>query len=737
MSPSPSPPSPSHSSTPGEGRSGEGESGEVWPGKDWLGRGWVLAIGSSVLVAVLLTLVFWYPLWTGGGLVGGDIYAYYLPQKAFFADSLRAGVLPDWNNFVGHGYPQIAESQTGVFYPLHWALYPLFSLNAAYSASIVAHYVLAFLATCLYGRRIGLSYLGSGLAALVYTYGWFPPRICLEWSITGGAWLPLALWCAESLLQTRFWRYALLLTLVLAMQMLAGHFMLAFITQVTLFLYVPLRLWFAAGDLPEDTKSSRWAVCGGLAVAAAAAFFVAAVQLLPTWELKRLSQRQSVTDEHDPGYGYIPPLYLTQIALPWVWYPEESSFNSTMTPGGPRSNRVEAHLYFGLIPLALLLYGMWCSRKAVDRRLGVWLILGLAALVYTTGWLLPVTQHLPGFSFFEGPGRFGVVTTLAAGLIAGAGFANLYRQCPSAARWLLSMVMPTAARRFSPGMGVAVRCLVVIAVFWGTVVDLFKVSRLVTFAVLVEDPPANHLAASPLRRYFAERSQPSRIFSEAKNLPSLLGTATEPVYLGLGPSQYFDPQLNLPNPLPYSTPPTKEQLDWFHRAGVTHFLSFAPVDERRWSARLVWEGADLFLNRALGRRDQAEFQLYELAGGRGRVAWEGLASNRSAQVTAYRPNEVAIAADSPAGGELVLTDLAYPGWEVSVDGTRRQPVIVEKMFRGVELSPGKHAVIWTYRPTSVYWGAGISVSMVVILMAVAHVRYWHPRIFERKPPRTG
>src|SRR5207302_4641543 len=116
MSAPPTPPSPaSHGPALGEGK----------PGDRNCERSRVLAVVSSVLGAVLLTVVFWHPLWTGGGLVGSDIYAYYLPQKAFFADSVRAGVLPFWNNLVGHGYPQVAESQTGVFYPLHWALYPL------------------------------------------------------------------------------------------------------------------------------------------------------------------------------------------------------------------------------------------------------------------------------------------------------------------------------------------------------------------------------------------------------------------------------------------------------------------------------------------------------------------------------------------------------------------------------------------------------------------------------------
>ena len=77
---------------------------------------------------------------------------------------------------------------------------------------------------------------GAALAALVYTYGWFPSRICLEWAIIGGAWFPAALWCAESCIQTRLWRYGIWLTVILALQMLAGHFTLAFVTQLLVLL---------------------------------------------------------------------------------------------------------------------------------------------------------------------------------------------------------------------------------------------------------------------------------------------------------------------------------------------------------------------------------------------------------------------------------------------------------------------------------------------------------------------
>jgi len=686
-----------------------------------------LVITCGVAGAVILTLYFWYPLWIGGGLVGSDVYAYSLPQKAYFAERLRAGELPLWNNRVGHGYPLVGESQTGVCYPPNWLFYVALSgpldLNGAFSASLIFHYVLAFLMALIYARQMGLTLAGAGLAALVYTYGWFPPRVCLEWAIVGGAWLPLALWSAESFLQTRLWRYAFLLTATLAMQMLAGHFALAFITQLTVAAYVPLRLWLSPRDLPA-ASGSRVVSGAVLAVAVAAAFLVAAVQLLPTWELKQLSQRATVTGDHDPGIGSIPLPYFSQIALPWVWYPDESSFDDALSPRGLRTNRVEAHLYFGLIPLALIVWRGWEWRRRAERRLAVWMILGLAGLLYTTGWLVPLTRHLPGFNFFEGPARFGVVTTLAAGLFAGSGFDSFLG--------FLSRLGKTPA--LSASLASTVRLSLGAALFVGTVFDLGIVSRLVTYAVMVPNPPAKYIAESALRGALSKFPQPVRIVSEGKNLPSLLGVATLPVYLGLGPAQYFDPESTLPEPWPYATPPTREQLDWFHRAGVTHYLSFRPVSQRAWEARLIWEGPDQFLNTALARGTDERFYLYELDGTRGRIAFNDSQPDQSAAIVEYDANRVVIKAESPAGGRLILTDLAYPSWNVAVDGNPSEPVVVERIYRGVDLPPGNHTVTFTYRPATVYWGAGISVATIVILLAVAHVRYWRPRFFE---PRQG
>lgn len=668
----------------------------------------------AIACAVGLTYVFWAGLWHGGGLIGSDTYSYFFPQKAYYAERLADGELPLWNPLVGHGYPMLAESQTGVFYPFNLALYKFLDVNTAYSVSQLIHYALAFLFTWLYCRRFGLSNPASLIAGTAFTYGWFPYRIGLEWAIVTGAWLPAALWCAESFLQTRYWRWAIALAVVLAVQMLAGHFHLAFLTQLVLVLYIPGRLWFAKleDDVSLRTNASTTPVRSdkatlGLCIAAmVCGFALAAVQLLPTWELKQHSQRANVGSEHDPGYGFMPAWYWSQTVAPWIWYGTGIDLNERLPADSPGTNDIEAHLYFGLLPLALCVFAVLSLHAVKDRRLCLWLILGVAALLYTPGWFMPVTKHLPGFSFFIAPGRFGIITTFAVAVIAAAGFDKL----------TLSQRTP-------------MRLLAFAAVLAITIADLLWVARQGNSVAIVDDPPINNRDKSEVRKILNEEDRPVRLFCRGPNLATLLGVSSTPTYLGIAPAAYFDPELTMPQPFPFNEPPTAEQIEWLRQAGVTHVLSFSPLETADWPVTLVWRGYDRFLNRAWGHREP--FHLYELAGGRGRVSWKDVDHRGSVRVEGRSANSLRIVADSPQPARIVLTELAYPGWSVTVDGEPAEPLVVDGMFRGVDVPPGRHEVVWSFRPRWLSWGIFISASTAVLLSGLAHARYWHPGWFAK------
>ena len=159
-----------------------------------------------------------------------------------------------------------------------------------------------------------------------------------------------------------------------------------------------------------------------------------------------------------------------------------------------------------------------------------------------------------------------------------------------------------------------------------------------------------------------------------------------------------------------------EQISWLRRAGVTHVLAFEPLDAA-WPVRLVWEGVDPLLNPAWARLQP--LLLYELKGSRGRVAWESAAAGQVVRVTDDQPTRVAIEAHSPAGGRLILTDLHYPGWTVTVDGAVAEAQVVDGMFRGVTLTGGTHDVVWSYSPRDVYWGLFVSATAWVALAILA------------------
>ena len=738
-------------------------------------REWLGGLATCGL-ALGLTLVFWLPIWNGAGFVGGDVYSYFFPQKVIYSEALQAGELPLWNDRAGFGYPLLAESQTGIFYPLNLLLYRMLDAHSAFHVSFLLHYFLAFVFASAAARRLGLSVLPSWLTALVYVYGWFPPRTCVEWAILGGTWLPAALWCAESFLATRRWRFAIGLSGVLAVQLLAGHFQIAWFTLLLLAAYVPARVfWFgndghplSADIQPAGTESRKpfsqpFRLTFVVAVAMFCGLSLAAVQLLPTYELKQRSQRATVGKEHELDFGAIPPWYWTQVFRPSHWYSpltdREAAFAESPPLGHSRTNSAEAHLYFGVAPLLLLVVSLLrslISRRRDERAILFWSFVAAASWLYTSGWLLPLTRHLPGFSYFQGAGRYGLLTTWAVALLAGS-FLDRFLREPEISRTQMALLLVGSVWSLSVwfllgddaaacmvklellqvcGL-LAIVILVSLAIWWWsertlgadaragliglllltTSVEFWAISRLVTFAPIIESPPLKALEQSPVRRVLLEaaKTRPAlRLFAPGANLPSTLGVSSAPIYLTFGPAEYVDESLRLPE-------------DWMRRGGVTHVLSFEPQPTAK-GMQLVWQGKDPFLNRAWGRAGQPLF-LYELEGSLGRVQFP---NNNSWKLTGFdsRSNAVECSVESTEAGVLVLADLDYPGWSVSVDGHAAESLRIDNLFRGVQLDPGSHRVVWSYRPRSVLTGAAISLGTLLFLAALAHLRFWHPRLLK-------
>ncbi|MGL4465818.1 MAG: hypothetical protein ACRC1K_27005, partial [Planctomycetia bacterium] len=265
------------------------------------GRRGAATWGAVGAAAVGLTLLFWLPLYQGDSFIGGDVYNYFWPLKKFYAEGLQQGELRLWHPRIGNGVPVLGESQTGALYPGHLAAYAFLEPVTAYNAVFLVHYVVAFGFFFGFARAAGLNRWAALLAAVVWVYGWFPPKACLEWSVVTGAWTPAILWATLEWLRTGDRRRGGALSATLALQLYAGHFQLAFVTLLAVgWLFV---CWPTPGVDLKIQNRRRFAVLGWLALG----FLLAGPQVASTWELKARSQRDERGFVKELGYGNVPP----------------------------------------------------------------------------------------------------------------------------------------------------------------------------------------------------------------------------------------------------------------------------------------------------------------------------------------------------------------------------------------------------------------------------------------------
>ena len=120
------------------------------------------AAGVLAVLALVAALLAWlWPIGIGGKMpVGGDVTQFFIGLMGFLGESLRAGRLPVWNDLWGYGFPGLAESQMGVFYPAHVVLYRWLDTETAYVVSLVLHTLWGGLGAFWAARRLGISRRG-------------------------------------------------------------------------------------------------------------------------------------------------------------------------------------------------------------------------------------------------------------------------------------------------------------------------------------------------------------------------------------------------------------------------------------------------------------------------------------------------------------------------------------------------------------------------------------------------
>ena len=87
------------------------------------------------------------------------------------------------------------------------------------------------------------------------------------------------------------------------------------------------------------------------------------------------------------------------------------------------------------------------------------------------------------------------------------------------------------------------------------------------------------------------------------------------------------------------------------------------------------------------------------------------------EITRYEPDRVELTASAPGSGLAVLSDVHFPGWNATLDGSQVPIERVDYLLRGILVGPGEHRIVMTYEPWS--WRLGWIVSLLTALGLLA------------------
>jgi len=87
---------------------------------------------------------------------------------------------------------------------------------------------------------------------------------------------------------------------------------------------------------------------------------------------------------------------------------------------------------------------------------------------------------------------------------------------------------------------------------------------------------------------------------------------------------------------------------------------------------------------------------------------QGTSSTKSDFEIDYQATKVTISGRSEIPGVLVLSDVNFPGWTVTVDGQEVDMFAANVVGRGVFVGAGDHVVVFKYRPWPLWLGGGLS-----------------------------
>jgi hypothetical protein len=410
---------------------------------------------AALAVALAPVLYFLPAMWSGSVLCPDDGTIFNTPLRVATAKITLGGNLPLWNPYIFSGMPLLGSAQGGTLFPPNW-LYLVFSATVATNLMVVASYMIAALGAYLYARRAGASIAGSVLTSLAWQWGGFlVGQIGHINIVQTGAMLPWVLWAVDGYGAGAGRKWGVLLAALVALQTFVGH-------QQTLAYSLLLASAYAVASafaVRESRARYLWSL-----VFVAVGLLLAAVQILPTFELLRNSLRAESTYEFFTSFS-MPPRMIQTLLAPYVAGGGDGWLFRAPYVGPPYYGEMAG--YVGVLGLMLALCAVVFRR---DARTKFWAAAAIVCLTLALGRYAPLRfykliYYVPVLNLFRVPARHLMEAEFALAVLAGRGLTAL-RAARADSRTMRRVVT----------VGACVILLTCVVVTWGRPDD-FRLAR--------------------------------------------------------------------------------------------------------------------------------------------------------------------------------------------------------------------------------------------------------------------
>ena len=678
------------------------------------------------------------------------------PWKTFSIGLIKQGQIPLWNPYNFSGAPLLANMQSAVFYPFN-LFYLIFSQPVAWTILVLLQPLLASIYTFLFARKIHIGKSGAAMAAVSYGYALFM-TVFLEYNTIGHIMflLPLALYAFEKLVEKPKAFFGILFSLSITAAMLAGHLQIAGFMLVFVGSYMIFRL-------PSIKKLLVPMVLVFIGIG------IAGLQLFPTLELISLSARSP------QEYTFLIEKLLLQPSQLILFFSPDF-FGNPATHNYLLSDSYPGNaVYVGLISFVFALFALKRPRGFFAAAAFVLLFL----FVRTPLTEILYKFEIPLIS--TGSPTNGIfLLSFSLAILAGFGiekWLNKKKRSFTGIVLAIGVIFATTwvLVLFTPMFASTKNFIYSTMLFAGFAVLFFAPLRFkkewiafIFIAVTVVD-----------LFYFFQKFNPfvpkALVFPEAGILTYMQNHTTIERFSG-GTDANFATQYSIFAPEGYdplyprrygefiwAAKDGKIQTSFTNRTrsdaytegdfrfpilntlGVRYMLERAeyatekkfPVDQ----FTLIHEeaGWSVFENKkALPRvfltgdykvfKSKEEFEnlffdptqrpetilLEEEPAGFTRTATKG-----EVVVISYAPNTVVLKTNAKENALLFLSDVYYPGWKATVDGTETRIYRANYAFRAVVVPANEHVVTFVYEPKSFSMGAKTTIISLVALMGFA------------------